>query len=190
MDEVDGRRAVVSSDGQVSRTPPPLAILFVELPRRTCVSDLKLQAELLRIGILGGYVSPEEAVAWADALIETSVSARADLIEVSLSGGKRGEDVAHALAQVVGEVGEEELRHAFLRHMADVVFSQPAKGRNVARTLYRLALEGGAPTWEAESAMLTFDDAYDLAESGIFSTPEGVAEELREFLAEWRPGQA
>ena len=149
------------------------------------MTTLKLQAEVLRIGILGGYVSPEEAIAWADALIESLSPAPADLIEVSLSGGRR-DDVASALAQVSGSFDEESLRRTLLRKMADIAFSRPQFCRQIARALYQLAVEGRAPTRADESAMFTFDDAYDLAESGAFGTIEDVDAELREYLSSWR----
>lgn len=148
------------------------------------MSDLKLRAEVLRIGILGGYIAPQVAISWADAAIAAAVTATLDLIEVSLS--RSDNEIVSALGRVAGTSNDHELRSAVLRSMAESVFLRPEVSRNVARTMYQMALAGDAPTREDELAMLLFDDAYDLAEANVFGTPAGVDAELREYLSRWR----
>jgi len=61
------------------------------------LSIVKEQAEALRIGLLGGYVSPDEVTAWADEVIGTGGIPGPEIIEVSLGGSRPLIDLSQAL---------------------------------------------------------------------------------------------
>ena len=148
------------------------------------MSDFKLQAEALRIGLLAGYVGPAEAVAWADSVIAAGDVPGPEIIEVSLGGGLPSDELARALGAIPGEVSRTPLSHEILRQMAAALRRDPAKGPAIARSLYRMWLDDLVPSPEAKAQMIRLDDAFDLAESGTWALGEAHAQ-LAEFLSEW-----
>ena len=149
------------------------------------LSDVKEQAEALRVGLLAGYVTPTEVVAWADGLIAADGLPEPELIEVSLGGGKPVDELARALNEIRGEVRRPLLARAILGQMAAAVRRDAATGRAAARQLYQMWLDDLVPSPEARTQMIRLDDAFNLAESGTWGTLDKVQAELVEFLAEW-----
>src|SRR5687767_4871764 len=106
------------------------------------MSAVKEQAEALRLGLLAGYVTPDEVVAWADGLIAAGGVPEPELIAVSLGGGKPVAELARALDAFRGEVSRPRLVRVILGQMARAVRREAAAGPAVARQLFQMRLEG------------------------------------------------
>jgi hypothetical protein len=154
------------------------------------LSDFKEQAEALRVGLLAGYVLPDEIVSWADGLIAAGDVPEPELIEVSLSGRKSVDELARALKAIKGDVYRPRLARVILGQMAAAVRRDAATGRAVARQLEQMYFEDLVPSPEARDQMGRLDDAFALAESGSWGTLAEVQTELVEFLSEWTKGSA
>jgi hypothetical protein len=147
--------------------------------------DVKEQAESLRVGLLAGYVSPTEVVAWADGLIAAGGVPEPELIEVSLGGGKPVDELARALSAMRGQARRPRLAGVILRQMAAAVRRDATTARAVAHQLYQMWLDDLVPSAEARAQMGRLDDAFALAESGTWGTLDEVQAELVAFLSEW-----
>jgi hypothetical protein len=147
--------------------------------------DVKEQAEALRVGLLAGYVGPNEVVTWADNLIVATDVPEPEIIAVSLVGSCSANDVARALAAIPGVGCREKVAELVLRQMAKAIQRDPKAARSIARMLFQMYQDGIIPSEQAGLQMSRLDDAFDLAESGTWGTPEEVLAELVEFLAAW-----
>jgi hypothetical protein len=149
------------------------------------LSNLKVQAEALRVGLLAGYVQPAEVVAWADRLILAGAVPGPELIAVSLGGSLPADELAKVLHALQGEACPTRLARSILSQMAAAVRRDPATGREIARWLYQMELDHLVPSPEARIQMNRLDDAFALAESGTWGTLQEAQAELAEFLSEW-----
>lgn len=149
------------------------------------MSTVKEQAEALRLGLLGGYVSSDEVTAWADQVIAAGDTPGPEIIEVSLGGSKPIHDIDAALAGIPGFAPRDAVAVLTLRQMAAAVRQNPSVGRAVAHSLFQMYLEGIVPSEQAKGQMGRLDDAFYLAESGIHGTTAEVQAELAEFLSTW-----
>lgn len=148
------------------------------------MSDLKEQAQALRIGYVAGYVAPTEIIAWADDIIARSAVAVPEIIRVSLSGDQPAAELAAALDGIPGEVRPERVVDLVLCEMARAIRRDPGLGRILARTLYEMYLDGLVSD-ESKGEMGYFDDAFDLAANGAYGTVEQVQAKMIAFLSKW-----
>ena len=149
------------------------------------LSEFKQNAEALRVGLLAGYISPAEVVAWADGVIAAGDVPGPELIEVSLGGGLPVDELARTLNAIRGEVSPIQLARTILCQMAAAFRRDPTTGRAIARLLYQMYLDDLVPSSEARVQMSRLDDAFNLAESGASGTIQEVQTELAEFLSQW-----
>jgi hypothetical protein len=148
------------------------------------LSDLKEQAQALRIGYVAGYIAPKKVIAWADDIIECSITAEPEIIRVSISENQPAAELAAALDAIPGEVRPAAVANLVLHQMAEAMRRDPSIGQVLARTLYEMYLNG-LVSHEAEREMGYFDDAFDLAQSGAYGSIDKVQSELMAFLSKW-----
>ena len=151
---------------------------------------VKEQAEALRVGLLGGYVSPDEVTAWADEVIGAGGIPGPEIIEVSLGGSKPLIDLSQALAAVPGEASNDAVFDLVVRRMAVVVRQNSNTVPAVIQALYRMYREGKMPSERVEFKVIWLEDVYSLARDGIQGTQETVRDELLEFFSDWEQGTA
>ena len=149
------------------------------------MADIKHQAEAFRVGLLAGYVEPAEVITWADQVIAAGDVPRPGIIEVSLAGSKPVAELAHALGEIEGATNSSRLAWLIFRQMAAAVRHNPAVAPQVARTLHQMYLGNLVPSAEARVQMSRLDDAFELAASGAWGTPNEAQAELVAFLSEW-----
>jgi hypothetical protein len=149
------------------------------------MQHIKEEAEALRIGILAGYVTPGDAIAWADEVIAASGVPGPEIIEVSLGYNKSPNELVLALAGIPGVRTPHAIARVTLRQMAEVVRKGDLEtARKVARALYQMELDGLVSSENARAQMSRFDDAFELAETGTWGRPQDVLTELIVFLSE------
>jgi hypothetical protein len=150
---------------------------------RVGMGTLKEQALALRVGLLAGYVSVADVVAWADRLIVgDQAGAVPQALDLALL---RPEGVADAIT-LLGQVPGDAAAPAIGRSAARVIYWRLASGgidtERAARALYRLMREGFAPDPEFESMAYTFDDTVDLVKQGVYGTVDEVRVQMLAYL--------
>jgi hypothetical protein len=146
-------------------------------------SSHKHEAERLRLGIAGGWVPIDAAVAWADQIILEDPSPASAIIDVALAGKQSRSEVATLLARIDGETDALAARKQALGNLLDWIGQDVEKGGSAARYLYELACSGLIPEehfgWEPYALW----DTYDLARQGIYGTLNDALREVRAYLA-------
>jgi hypothetical protein len=120
----------------------------------------KNQAERLRIGVCGGWVPIQDAIAWADREIEQTPQPHPALIDLASTSNRHRDEVASLLAAVPGGIDRvascgtvlptclkpsstsrscpPTLRHGSRRQQFKVNWPRPTSGRNRLRLPTRL----------------------------------------------------
>ena len=148
--------------------------------------NLKLAAEIYRVGLEKGYVEPKEIIAWADSVIADSELPGIEIIDVALGGDEKHVELASRLSRIPGSVDQKELTNGILMQMASAIHRDPSLCRQIAFDLFQMYLEDNVPDDQSAGMMGWFDDAFDLAELGYSDTPvEAVRIELVRFLSRW-----
>jgi hypothetical protein len=132
--------------------------------------DLKSEAEELRLYLLSGLESADAVIAWADARLVSSAGPQPYLSEISLSVGRKPEDLESLLHAFPGTADREAcFRRVFLR-IKKLLEDDPASLGRVTQSLYNLALELPPDAKRSIREMLLLRDAYELAEAGVSGT--------------------
>lgn len=140
-------------------------------------------AALLRFGLLHGYVSVPEVIAWADAEIAARAHPHPALLEVSTAGGRTPADLAAELGPLAEGCGEAEIVDRVFALMHRALSRDQDLARRIASTLYSFAIADTLPSGgDPEGWMLYFDDALDLARDGVSGTEDAVVQEMLRFL--------
>jgi hypothetical protein len=146
------------------------------------MTDYKEDAETLRCGLLAGYTSVPDVVAWADTVIARESSPDPAFIEIALSGNRRPVDVVSLLREVPGDANFIAVRRRLLARMLEMLEADPNQGDAIATWLYRLALDGELPEADFGLQPFTLDDSFELVRMGSAAKEEALAE-LHEYLA-------
>lgn len=72
-------------------------------------TNLRTQAEYFIKGLTGGFIDPQEVIAWADEVLVAEEKTEDWMIDISTSGADDRMGVLHHLHAVKGEVDEEAL---------------------------------------------------------------------------------
>jgi hypothetical protein len=143
----------------------------------------KDEAERLRFGIRGGWLSVSDAVAWADRQITDAPAAHASLLDVALGGSRTREAMAELLSAVPGSSDRVGVMRACLADLLRTIEREPGVARETARWLEAAARQGLLPDAQFGSEPSALDDEFALADQGI-GTVEDARVRLLEFLRE------
>jgi hypothetical protein len=150
------------------------------------MATVKEVAEVYRLGVLTGFFDVADVVVWADFMIESEDHPDYGIIEASLSGSKRPEDISVHLKAVKGNIDFTVPPKILMGLMSKQLDRSPDQALKFAQILYSLAAGSELPQEEAEVAD-RFDDAIYLAKSGTYGSVEEVGRELAEFLKRYEP---
>lgn len=148
------------------------------------MQTIRNQAQALRAGLIGGFVTIPDVIAWADVLVGEDRGGDApQLFDLALL---RPGAVAEAVS-LLGEVPGEWHPGAVGREIATLLYRGMANGelseRQTARALFAATLEGLAPDEEFANMAYYFDDGVDLAAQGVYGSLAAVRTEMLEYLA-------
>ncbi len=147
---------------------------------------LKDVAEALRLGVQLGLVSVMDAVRWADARLLAMADPDPAIIDVSLSAAKGIGAACDALGALPGEPTPPVVFRLMIALIDDQYLSSITNAKSVTTLLWQMSLNGYAPSESTQYALCSFDDSWDLADQGIWSTVAEVHESLLQFLAPYR----
>lgn len=146
-----------------------------------CVMSLEVEAAELCVALQLGLVSSGQVVDWADNWILQEEVPKEPLLDVALMLNSHPQDILGELRTLAGAFDTLEIIPKALRRAKKVLSEQPELGRTLARGLYQIYVDEQYDVPEHLSAMSWFDDAFDLARSGIGNSEAEVLAELRAF---------
>lgn len=153
------------------------------------ITDLhKFEAESLRIALICGCVSKDEIINWADKIILENDEVDYIFIEISLSATKHIQDIESFLFQISNKHEHFNACRRVLGRMSFACETEPQSLRRFASGLYQIAIENYYELPSDLIFIMSIDDEYGLAVSGIYGTidevDKGFIEELNNFRSE------
>jgi hypothetical protein len=142
---------------------------------------LKDQAEFLARALESGLKTVPEVIAWADENIMRLESPPHWLLELSMMGKAKGQDVVQALHGVAGIANETSILRAFFSLILEKIRSTEMSVEESCRILYR----GKFQFPEAQArAIQDFDDRYDWSHDADMTShvPADIDREFVTFL--------
>jgi len=106
------------------------------------MTQQKNQAERLRIGVSGGWVPVQEAIAWADREIERALQPHSALLDLASASNRHRHEVASLLDAVPGTADRLAVMRACLADLLEVVEHKPWLAADVATWIEAAAVRG------------------------------------------------
>jgi hypothetical protein len=148
------------------------------------VRNYKEEAETLRYGLLLGFTTVSDVVAWADAVLEASESPDTAIIDLAMAGHLTAPDVAVVLRDVPGEcdpVMVMRILHGVMLRALDI---NNDRGSEIATRIYQLAAEGELSEAEFGIEPYALEDEFYFAEDLKIWPKAAAIESLRHYLVE------
>jgi hypothetical protein len=146
------------------------------------MANLKEEAERLRIGIRGGWLTAADAVAWADNVIAEASRPDSALLQVASAVNRPREEIATLLAAMPGSADRIAVMRRCLADLLKTLEREPPLARDAARWLEAAANGGELPELAFGTEPTALDEAFGLAEAGVYDTVDSARERLMAFL--------
>jgi len=130
-----------------------------------------------------GLVTPAEVITWVDSVMEAEDKPAIAFIDAACAGDDANA-ILTALREVPGDGDRAQSNRLVIGLMKQLVACEPGAYPRVAETLYVMAIDGDAPSADAESSMRGFYDELDLAIDGIYGNEKQVCRDVLTFLTE------
>ncbi|GGA48818.1 hypothetical protein [Psychrobacillus lasiicapitis] len=144
--------------------------------------DIKLNAEVYRIGVSIGLLTVEDIVKWADAVIDQSDAPPYELIELSLSAKKKIDDITLSLMEIRGDFNDNDLPPKIILGLLNEYLNRPEDIASVIEKMDKLIKYlSDSDEWIVMEIHF-LSDGYYLAEKNIFGDLKEVHTDLKEFL--------
>ncbi len=145
------------------------------------------QISFLIGGIDLGVFGVTEVVQWADNQIATQEAPGYELIELSLMSNANRYEIANQLTRVgTPTLSRADVLPCLLAEAHKKLLKEPDFGKVLAEGLYRFWSLSNYELPENLSPCGFFDDAYSLAESGVYGSTDQVYRELLEFSSQFQ----
>jgi hypothetical protein len=152
--------------------------------------DIRRNAALYRDGIAYGVLAPDDAVAWADSLIESRDRLPTAMYDLSVAPGKSAATVIEALGRLTDI---PDVTDATARALLDVLDRQLNSGlvtpTEALVTAHRLTRPLG-PDSSVWLDAFHLEDQYALARDGIYGSLADLQSAVRSWLAGFRGSSA
>ncbi|PFU90809.1 hypothetical protein COK92_20690 [Bacillus anthracis] len=149
--------------------------------------NIKITAEVFRIGLQIGLFSKTEVIEWADHTIETLDSPSNEIIEVSLSSNDKLVDIVSKLKNIKGTYDKKLpvkiilglLWEKFMMNKENILRIQPF----ISNLVHYNCCEG----FDYEDEQLyNFNEEINLAADNIYGDLEDISQEINRFLSIYR----
>ncbi|HHY2677070.1 TPA: hypothetical protein ACV439_005070 [Bacillus toyonensis] len=145
--------------------------------------NIKIIAEVFRIGLQIGLFSKTEVIEWADHTIETLDSPSIEIIEVSLSSNDKLVDIVSKLKNIKGTYGQKLpvkiilglLWEKFMMNEENVLRIQPF----ISNLVHYNCCEGFD---YIDAQLYNFNEEINLAADNIYGNLEYISQEMKSFL--------
>ncbi|HDR3491782.1 TPA: hypothetical protein QCN73_003245 [Bacillus wiedmannii] len=146
--------------------------------------NIKVIAEVLRIGFQIGLFSKTEVIKWADHTIETLDSPSIEIIEVALSSNNKLVDIVSKLKNIKGTYDKKLpvkiimglLWKEFMINEENVLKIQPY----ISDLIHNNCCEGFD---YVDKQLYNFNEKVKLAADNIYGTLEDISQEIKSFLS-------
>lgn len=136
-----------------------------------------------RMGLLFEYgvVTGSDVVAWADAAIVQLDSLPDSLLQLSLTAPDNTADIISHLRQLASGSDFWAALRSVIPQIRDYVVAHPERAECIANHLFFTACFAYNKVPKDLKFMFRFDDAFSLAQDGVYGTPQDV---YRDFVQE------
>ncbi|PFY68967.1 hypothetical protein COL46_18835 [Bacillus toyonensis] len=149
--------------------------------------NIKIIAEVLRIGLQIGLFSKTEVIKWADHTIETLDRPSFEIIEVSLSSNDKLVDVVSKLKNIKGTYDKilpikiilGLLWEKFMINEANVLKVKPF----ISNLIHNNCCEGFS---SVDEQLYNFNEEINLAADNIYGNLEDISQEIKRFLSVYK----
>jgi hypothetical protein len=151
---------------------------------------IRQQAAIYRAGLAYGVLSPGDAIAWADSLIQSESDVPMAIYELSLAPRDQPKIALVFLRELAPE---EQLGEGTVQALLDIVRQRLAEGAETPATAIARAYaltRPLAPESEHWLEAMMLEENYSLASDGIFGTIEEMDLEAREWFAKYAGASA
>jgi hypothetical protein len=128
----------------------------------------KIQAEALRLGLVVGLYTVEDAIAWADTVITEEPAPHASVIDVALASKRSLSVVISLLAQIPGEPHNVLALRSLLACLLNRLKANSDNAETIARDLYHLARTAPWPEEEFGGEAFWLDHTFELLREGLY----------------------
>lgn len=144
--------------------------------------DIKLSAEVYRIGVLIGLLNIQDVIKWADNVIEHCDTPPYEIINLALSANEKLEDITLRLMEIRGDFEDNDMSPKIILGLLNQYLKTPEDTANVIEKLDKLIdyLPDSYEWIEMEIHFLS--DGFYLAEENIYGDLKEVHSNLKEFL--------
>ena len=144
--------------------------------------DIKLSAEVYRIGISIGLLTIEDIMKWADKVIEQYDTPPYEIIELSLSAKKKLEDITFSLTEIRGDFDDNDLPPKIVLGLLNQYLNTSEDMAYVIQKMDKL-IKYLPDSYEGIEMEIHFlSDGYYLAEKNIYGDLKEIHANLKEFL--------
>ncbi|QQN86701.1 hypothetical protein [Bacillus toyonensis] len=149
--------------------------------------NIKIIAEVFRIGLQIGLFSKTEVIEWADHTIETLDSPSNEIIEVSLSSNDKLVDIVSKLKNIKGTYDKKLpvkiilglLWEKFMINEENVLKIQPF----ISNLVHYNCCEGFD---YVDEQLYNFNEEINLAADNIYGNLEDISQEIKSFLSPYK----
>lgn len=146
--------------------------------------EIKVQAEIYRLGLFIGFFQVKNVIEWADQLIEKLDQPPYEILEISLSSKSTIASVCSKLTDVKGECDEAIPIQGILSLLHDELI-QTSDVMEICTYLYRLVGHIPESCEDLEVSIINVTTSWDLAVDGYYGDVEDARNEIYEFLSEF-----
>ncbi|ANC77519.1 hypothetical protein ABE65_012210 [Fictibacillus phosphorivorans] len=146
--------------------------------------DIKVQAEIYRLGLFIGFFQVKNVIEWADQLIEKLDQPPYEILEISLSSHATRAIMCSKLTDVKEECDEAIPIQGILSLLHNELF-QTSDVTEICTYMYRLVGHIPESCEDMERSIINLTDGWKMAVEGYYGDIEEVRVEIYEFLKEF-----
>lgn len=146
--------------------------------------EIKVQAEIYRLGLFIEFFQVKNVIEWADQLIEKLDQPPYEILEISLSSKSTIASVCSKLTDVKGEC-DEALPIQGILNLLNNELIQTSDVTKICTYMYRLVGHIPDSCEDMERSIINLTDRWDMAVDGYYGDVEEVCNEIYEFLKEF-----
>jgi hypothetical protein len=146
--------------------------------------DLKVQAEGYRLGLLSGYFTNDDVIAWADQVIVDEDHPCSEIIEVALGRKLNSLHLANRLKDIKGEGDLDSVFKIILSLYSKDFRMRTKTSADIVNSLYYINNLVDLPDIYIESIRY-FIYGFEVAVYEIYGNLQNLENELRDFLSQY-----
>ncbi|PEF62011.1 hypothetical protein COJ93_11535 [Bacillus anthracis] len=149
--------------------------------------NIKIIAEVFRIGFQIGLFSKTEVIEWADHTIETLDSPSIEIIEVSLSSNDKSVDIVSKLKNIKGTYNKKLLVKIILGLLWEKFMINEENVLKIKPFISNLIHNNCCEGFDyVDEQLYNFNEEINLASDNIYGDLEDISQEMKSFLSPYK----